>query len=122
LDSALTTLYNGGNTYFTDANSGGNYFQVGPSGFIFTFSACPAPTPPTPPTPPPTPPTPVSTVSYNLTRCSDFTSYVSQSYTSGTFNSGERVQGSIGVFYIISGTTAATSGLTITATGLTGCP
>jgi hypothetical protein len=41
VNSALTTLYNGGNTYFKDFNSGGNYFQVGPSGFISTFSACP---------------------------------------------------------------------------------
>jgi len=41
VDSALTTLYNGNSTYFTDANSGGNAFQVGQSGFISTFSACP---------------------------------------------------------------------------------
>ncbi len=40
LDSGLTTVYNGGNTYFKDAYSGGNSFQLGPGGFIFTFSAC----------------------------------------------------------------------------------
>ena len=40
LDQALTTLYNGGNTYFKDSYSGGNSFQLGPSGFIFTFTSC----------------------------------------------------------------------------------
>ena len=122
VDSGLTTLYNGGNTYFTDSNSGGNSFQVGPSGFIFTFSACPAPTPPTPPTPPPTPPTPVSTVSYNLSRCPDFVSFTSQAYPTGTFSSGQRVEGSVGVFYVVTGTRLATSGLSVTSTGQTGCP
>ena len=125
VDSGLTTLYNGGNTYFTDSNSGGNSFQVGPSGFIFTFSACVAPTPsPTPtPTPSPTPtPTPAPTQSYNLSRCSDFVSFISQAYPTGTFSSGQRVEGSVGVFYIVTGTRLSTSGLSVTSTGQTGCP
>jgi hypothetical protein len=86
------------------------------------------PTPPTPPTPPsppptpPTPPTPVSTVSYNLSRCPDFVSFTSQAYPTGTFSSGQRVEGSVGVFYIVTGTRLATSGLSVTSTGQTGCP
>ena len=39
-DQALTTLYNGGNTYFKEGYSGGNSFQVGTNGFIFTFTSC----------------------------------------------------------------------------------
>jgi hypothetical protein len=78
VDSGLTTLYNGGNTYFTDANSGGNSFQVGPSGFIFTFSACPSVTTTTTTTlpttttttttlPPPIAPVPIATTTTTTT-------------------------------------------------------
>ena len=54
IDSGLTTVYDGGDTYFRDTASGvDNVFLLGADGFIATFSACPAPTPPTPvPTPP----------------------------------------------------------------------
>ena len=55
-------------------------------------------------------------------KCSDFSSWVSATYPDGTFNSGDRVEGSVGVYYVITGTTSAQSGLSITSTGQTGCP
>jgi hypothetical protein len=82
----------------------------------------PVPVAPSPPTPVPVAPTPTSTVSYNLSRCPDFVSFTSQAYTTGTFSSGQRVEGSVGVFYIVTGTRLATSGLSVTSTGQTGCP
>ena len=46
VDSAATTLYNGGNTHFKDQyGSNGNSFQIGTNGFVFTFASCTAPSP-----------------------------------------------------------------------------
>ena len=70
-------------------------------------------------------PTPTATTpqfSYLLMRCSDNASFVSAIYDQGTFSSGERVQSGSGTIYIILGTTSAQAGLSITTTGLTGCP
>lgn len=77
----------------------------------------------TPPTPSPTP----SAVNYyyRLTKCADFTTWWTQQYPSGTFNSGDRVEGSSGTYYVISGSQTANPGgtlLTVTDTGLSGCP
>ena len=91
VDSGLTTLYNGGNTYFTDSNSGGNSFQVGPSGFIFTFSACVAPTPPTPTPVAPTP-VPVSPTYYRFVNCST-SQLVWQTFGSAPTNNGRYFDG-----------------------------
>lgn len=83
----------------------------------------PTPTPTATATPTPTPTTVPSNISYNLSRCPDFTSFQSQGYAPGTFNSGERVEGSPGTFYVVTGTvTLNPTGIAVTSTGFTGCP
>ena len=91
-------------------------------GIVDEFEYCPY-TPPSPtPTPTPTP-VPTNTVSYNTVRCIDNSfAFITRGYPSGTFSSGERVEGSTGLFYVITGTRTTTSGIDVTATGLTGCP
>ena len=85
-------------------------------------AATPTPTP-TAVTPTPTPTSVPSNISYNLSRCPDFTTFQSQGYAPGTFSSGERVEGSPGTFYVVTGTTTLNpSGIAVTSTGLTSCP
>jgi hypothetical protein len=79
--------------------------------------------------PPPTTPTPTPTnpgyYYYKLTACSNYQTYYSQAYPVGTFNSGERVQGGTGVFYVVSGSQTGNPGgtlYTVTATGFYSCP
>lgn len=92
----------------------------------FTITSCgttcggpPAPTP----TPSPTS-SPVSNVHYILTDCQTYETKYSQSLPDGTFNSGDRVEGSFGYFYVVSGFTPSTpaSTVTVTATGYFSCP
>ena len=79
----------------------------------------------TPVTPTPTP-TNTTYYYYRLTRCDNFQTYWSQSYPSGTFSSGDRVEGGTGVFYVVSGSQTSNPGGTLyTVTrvpGATGCP
>jgi len=79
----------------------------------------------TPVTPTPTP-TNVTYYYYRLTRCDNFQTYWSQQYPSGTFNSGDRVEGGTGVYYVVSGSQTSNPGGTLyTVTrvpGATGCP
>ena len=84
-------------------------------------------TPPPPPPPPPPDPEPNGTDGfyYRLTRCSDLSIFYSISYPAEPFNSGERVEDSLSVSYVISGSQEeepAGVKKTITTTGLTGCP
>jgi hypothetical protein len=60
--------------------------------------------------------------SYTMSNClgGGGTTY-SATYSIGSFSVGERVTSS-GVTYVITGTTTPTSGISITTTGLTGCP
>ena len=62
---------------------------------------------------------------YRLTRCSDSSIFYSISYPAQPFNSGERVEDSSSISYVISGSREDEPvGVkkTITTTGLTGCP
>ena len=62
---------------------------------------------------------------YRLTRCSDLSIFYSISYPAQPFNSGERVEDSSSISYVISGSREDEPvGVkkTITTTGLTGCP
>lgn len=84
-----------------------------------TCGGAPAPTP----TPSATP-GPISYVYYILTDCQTYETKYSQAYPDGTFNSGDRVEGSAGYYYVVSGYVVSTP-LTITyvyATGQYGCP
>jgi len=77
-------------------------------------------------TPTPTPSQAVQ-LYYRLTSCQNFQTYYSQLLPSGTYNSGARVEGSVGFFYVVSGTyysePAGTSGqVYVYPTGQTGCP
>lgn len=77
-------------------------------------------------TPTPTP-TNIVYLYYKLTDCQNYQTYYSQLLPSGTFNSGDRVEGSSGYFYVVSGTyytePAGTSGQRyVTGTGLFSCP
>lgn len=75
------------------------------------------------PTPTPTP-TVAETVYYILTNCDNYFTYYSQGYPNGTFNSGDRVEGSPGVYYVISGYVVSTpmTQTYVYATGQYGCP
>jgi hypothetical protein len=91
----------------------------------FTISNCGSSCAAIPPSTPTPTPTNVTNLYYRLTRCDNFQTYYSQSYPSGTFNSGDRVQGGTGVYYVISGSQTSNPGgtlYTVTGTGLTGCP
>jgi hypothetical protein len=95
----------------------------------FTVTNCGSDcTPSTSPTPTPSvTSSPQAPIYYRLTSCTNFQTYYSQQYPSGTFNSGDRVEGSVGSFYVISGTyTSVPSGTSgqvyVYATGLYGCP
>jgi hypothetical protein len=77
------------------------------------------------PSPSPTPtPTSGNDGYYIMTDCQTFETKYSQQLPYGTYNSGDRVEGSYGYFYVISGFTPSTPGTTyfITATGQSGCP
>jgi hypothetical protein len=78
-----------------------------------------------PPTPTPTP-TNSTSLYYRLTDCQNFQYYYSQQFPSGTFNSGDRVEGSSGYYYVVSGTyTSPPAGVEqryVSATGQFGCP
>jgi hypothetical protein len=93
-----------------------------------TNTPTPTPTPGGPATFTPTPsasPTPLPNYYYRLTRCEDSQTYWSQAYPGGTFSSGDRVEGGSGVYYVISGSQTTNPGgslLTVTDTGLFGCP
>lgn len=92
------------------------------------------PVPPTATAVPPTAtavvPTPTPTTVlyyYTLTRCDTNEVFYSTQYESGTFDSGDRVEGATGVYYVISGsaTTDPQPGgnkIQVTNTNLTGCP
>jgi hypothetical protein len=73
-------------------------------------------------------PTPTNTINYyyRLTRCDNFQTYWSQQYPSGTFNSGDRVEGGSGVYYVVSGSQTSNPGTTLYSVtrvpGQTGCP
>jgi hypothetical protein len=76
--------------------------------------------------PAPTPQPSVTLVYYKLFNCQTFTNYWSQAYPSGTFNSGDRVEGSSGYYYTISGSQTSNPGGTLytvtRVTGQYGCP
>lgn len=76
-------------------------------------------------TPTPTP-TNLPLIYYRLTDCQTYQYYYSQQFTSGTFNSGDRVEGSSGYYYVVSGTyTSPPAGVDqryVSATGQFGCP
>ena len=113
-------------------------FPICVQGSIIVPSPTPTPTvsPGTPiasPTPTPTltqtpsgTPTGTVLIYYRLTDCQSFINYYSQSWPIGTFNSGDRVMGSVGYYYVVSGTyTSPPAGVEqryISATGLFGCP
>jgi len=77
-------------------------------------------------------PTPTPTVSstpgsngyYIMLDCQTFETKYSQLLPDGTFNSGDRVEGSYGYFYTITGFTPSYQPITytVTATGFYGCP
>jgi hypothetical protein len=75
-------------------------------------------------------PTPTPTPSggnngyYIMTDCQTFETKYSQLLPYGSFNSGDRVMGGFGYYYVISGFTPSTPGTTyfVTATGESGCP
>lgn len=76
------------------------------------------------PTPTPTQ-SPASNYGYYImTDCQNYFTRYSQLLPYGTFNSGDRVQGSYGYFYVITGFTPSYQPTTyyVTATGLFGCP
>jgi hypothetical protein len=77
----------------------------------------------------PTPtPTPSSTAGSNgyyiMTDCQTYQTRYSQLIAYGTFNSGDRVEGSSGYYYVITGFTPSfqATTFTVTATGQFGCP
>lgn len=80
--------------------------------------------------PPPTPTPSASPAAvyyyYRLTRCGTFETFWSQLYPSGTFNSGDRVEGGVGIYYVISGSQTTNPGTTLYSVtrvpGATGCP
>jgi hypothetical protein len=77
------------------------------------------------PSPSPTPtPTSGNDGYYIMTDCQTFETAYSQQLPYGTYNSGDRVEGSYGYFYVITGFTPSTPATTffITATGQSGCP
>jgi hypothetical protein len=81
-------------------------------------AAPPAVTPsPTPSTQPP--------LYYRITDCQTYVNYYTQQFPSGTFNSGDRVEGSYGYYYVVSGTySSPPSGVDqryVSGTGLFGC-
>ena len=77
------------------------------------------------PSPTPTPSAgPIDYVYYIMTDCQTFETKYSQQLPNGTYNSGDRVEGSYGYFYVISGSIVSAPGLEtyITPTGDFGCP
>jgi hypothetical protein len=75
------------------------------------------------PTPTPTP-TPADNGYYIMTDCQTYQTRYSQLLPNGTFNSGDRVEGSYNYFYVITGFTPSFQPVTfsVTATGQYGCP
>ena len=75
-------------------------------------------------------PTPSATAEsfghYIMTDCQTYQTRYTQSLAYGTYNSGDRVQGSYGYFYVITGFTPSTPDpsliFSVTATGDFGCP
>ena len=77
------------------------------------------------PTPTPTPSTtPGDSGYYIMIDCQTFETKYSQLLPNGTYNSGDRVEGSYGYYYVISGFTPSYQAITytITSTGQYGCP
>lgn len=77
------------------------------------------------PSPSPTPtPTSGNDGHYIMVDCQTFETAYSQQLPYGTYNSGDRVEGSYGYFYVITGFTPSSPGTYyfITATGQSGCP
>jgi hypothetical protein len=79
--------------------------------------------------PPPTPtpsasPGPISYVYYVLTDCQTYETKYSQQFVSGTFNSGDRVMGSFGYYYVVTGSIVSTpiTQTFVSSTGQFGCP
>jgi hypothetical protein len=90
----------------------------------FTVTNCGSSCSPPTPTPPPSP-SAISYVYYRLTNCQNYQTYWSQQYVSGTFDSGDRVEGGSGYYYVVSGSQTSNPGgtlYTVTATGQFGCP
>jgi len=80
-----------------------------------------------PPPPTPTPsasPGPISYVYYILTDCQTYETKYSQQFVDGTFSSGDRVEGSAGYYYVVSGYVVSTpiTQTYVYATGQFGCP
>lgn len=85
-------------------------------------SNCSAPPVPTPSVTPST----AAPVYYRITDCQSYINYYSQSFPVGTFNSGDRVMGNVGYYYVVSGSySSPPAGMEqrfVSATGLFGCP
>jgi hypothetical protein len=81
-------------------------------------SACSAPSPT------PTASPVLDYVYYTILRCSDYSSHYSQAYLNGTFDSGDRVEGNPGVYYVITGYVVSTpvTQTYVYSTGQFGCP
>lgn len=86
-------------------------------------SAC-TPVPPPDVTPSPTPST-AAPIYYRITDCTTFINYYTQQFPAGTFSSGQRVEGSAGYYYVVSGTyTSPPAGVEqryVTGTSSFGC-
>jgi hypothetical protein len=93
---------------------------------VFTVTSCGANCSSVPPSTPTPTPTNASLIYYRLTDCQNFQYYYSQQFPSGTFNSGDRVEGGSGYYYVVSGTyTSPPSGIEqrfVSSTGQFGCP
>ena len=90
----------------------------------FTITSCGSSCGSTPAPTPSASPAPISYVYYILTDCQTYETKYSQQLPDGTFNSGDRVMGSYGYYYVVSGSVVSTPGTTytVTATGQFGCP
>jgi hypothetical protein len=91
----------------------------------FTVTNCGTSCSPPSPTPAPSP-EPISYVYYVLTDCQTYETKYSQQLVDGTYDSGDRVMGSFGYYYVVSGSVVSTPDPSliffVTATGEYGCP
>ena len=77
------------------------------------------------PTPTPTASPASSYLYYRLVSCQDYSEYWTYGLPSGTYSSGDRVEGSVGFFYVVSGSSSVYptgTMITVTSTGEFGCP